>query len=132
MLRALYLSKMMLRALYLSKMMLRAFAFVLLVACILLATRLIHERHLHMKIKEELTKTRQELTECNTKIEVQNAQIESMKADYEKKLKEFKKQRVKIEKIYEPLTIEIPQNINECQALQEMLNKYKEVERALP
>ena len=114
------------------EMVAKALAFIFFIACGVLVAGLLQERYLHMKTKSELHKTKQELVECNAKLELQNAQIESLKVDYEKKIKEFKKQASKVKKIYEPLKIEIPQTTDECQALKEMLDKYKEVEMSLP
>ncbi len=113
-------------------MMWRAFTIILSLASVFLAIGLLQERYLHMKTKRTLAEVKAQLSECHAKLELQNALIESMKADYDKKLREFKKQKPKIEKVYEPLKIEVPTTTDECQALKEMLSKYKEVERSLP
>jgi hypothetical protein len=113
-------------------MVVKAIAFVLFIISGILVVGLLQERYLHLKTKEELAKTKTQLTECNAKIDVQNAHIESMKAEYEKKLKSFQATQKTIQKVFEPLRIEIPQEKDECTALKQMLEEYREAERSLP
>lgn len=113
-------------------MVAKAFVVLLSLACTLLFMGLLQERYLHMETKQALATVQAQLSECHSRVEVQNTMIESMKVDYEKKLREFRKQKNRIEKVYEPLKIEVPTTADECQTLKEMLDKYREVERALP
>jgi len=110
----------------------KAFAFVIFITSGLLLAGLLQERYLHLKTEKELAETKAKLTECNTQLDLQNMQIENMKVEYENKLKEFQRARKSVQKIYEPLRIEVPQVNDECTALRQMLEEYKKAERVLP